>query len=184
VLCLVLIIVMAGTTFLTQRQMMARNGPMEGTAAQTQKIMLYIFPLSFFIYGFVFPIGVLLYWVTSNIFTMGQQFLVIHRMDAGAPASAPPSGPSGPAPGAKPKVPPRGPGQKPAQKPPPAPAPKPAADQTGSAKPSRSTADIVLPPGGAIGGLMGAPPTGGSPKPKPPNRPNPNRSKKKKRRGR
>jgi YidC/Oxa1 family membrane protein insertase len=171
-LCLILVLIMIGTTFLTQRQLMARNGPMEGQAAQTQKIMLYIFPLSFLIYGWFFPVGVLIYWVTSNLWAMGQQNVVLRRLHNEPVATK--VAPSGPAPGAKPKLPPRGPVAKPTT-----PAAAPDQGSPAAAKPSRSTADIVLPPGGAIG-----PTLGGGPRPAPAQRPSPNRSKKKKRKGR
>ncbi|HVS67896.1 MAG TPA: membrane protein insertase YidC [Mycobacteriales bacterium] len=171
VLCLILVVIMVATTFITQRQLMARNGAqLEGQAAQTQKIMLYIFPLTFLIYGFFFPVGVLLYWLTTNLWSMGQQYVVIHRMDA-AP-DAPVVTPSGPKPGAKPQQVRGG-----APKVQPKPDPEPAATEASPAKPSRSTADVVLPPGGAIGGAVGAP------RPTPAKRPA-NRSNKKKRRGR
>jgi YidC/Oxa1 family membrane protein insertase len=48
--------------------------------AQTQKIMLYVFPVIFLISGISFPLGVLLYWLVSNFWTMGQQYFVIRRM--------------------------------------------------------------------------------------------------------
>ncbi|MGN6474703.1 MAG: membrane protein insertase YidC [Mycobacteriales bacterium] len=170
--CLILTIIMGATTFITQRQLMARNGPAADTQqAQTQRIMLYIFPLFFLIYGFFFPLGVLLYWLNKNILSMFQQYLLIHRMDT-AP-TAPAVTPSGPRPGAKPQPPPRGAA---AAKPEPKPDPDPPA-----AKPSRSTAGIVLPPGGAIDGL--AAPVGGAPRPAPAKRPA-NRSNKRKKRGR
>ncbi len=76
-----MIITMGATTFWTQRQMMARNGaPADPQQAQVQKIMLYVLPLSFAVFGFSFPIGVLLYWLTTNIWSMGQQHWVIARM--------------------------------------------------------------------------------------------------------
>ena len=180
VLCAILVVIMAATTFLTQRQMMARNGPMEGQAAQTQKILLYIFPLSFFFYGWAFPVGVLLYWLTTNLWTMGQQYLVIHRIEAAVDAK-PSVTPSGPRPGARPQ---RGPQAPPSQKSPAAPAapsgPAPGAKPSG---PGRSTGNVVLPPGGAISGAM---PGLSSPSPttKPPTRPSANRSNKRKKRGR
>jgi YidC/Oxa1 family membrane protein insertase len=46
----------------------------------TQKIMLYVFPLIFMISGVSFPLGVMFYWLTSNFWTMGQQFIVIRNM--------------------------------------------------------------------------------------------------------
>jgi YidC/Oxa1 family membrane protein insertase len=92
VVAALMIITMGATTFLTQRQMMARNGaPADPQQAQVQKIMLYVLPFSFAIFGFSFPIGVLLYWLTTNVWSMGQQHYVIRRM--------PPVGPGGPAAG-------------------------------------------------------------------------------------
>jgi YidC/Oxa1 family membrane protein insertase len=76
-----MIVVMTASTFITQRQLMARNPAMaEGPMAQQQKILLYVLPFFFAIFGINFPVGVLLYWVTTNFWTMGQQFLVINRM--------------------------------------------------------------------------------------------------------
>ena len=54
---------------------------------QQQKIMLYAFPLIFAISGVNFPIGVLIYWSTTNLWTWGQQFYVIKRNPTpGSPA--------------------------------------------------------------------------------------------------
>jgi YidC/Oxa1 family membrane protein insertase len=179
-LCLILTIIMGATTFITQKQLMARNGPAaDSQQAQTQKIMLYVFPVFFLAYGFFFPVGVLLYWLTTNIWSMVQQYVVIHRMDA-APAAGPSVAPSGPRPGAKPNQPPRG-GARPAS----TPSVTPVSGPAPGAKPNRSTGDVVLPPGGAISGAMSAPRgTPPSANPKPPTRPAANRSNKRKRRGR
>ncbi len=44
-------------------------------------------PVVFAVGGIAFPIGVLLYWTTSNLWTMGQQFYVIRNNPApGTPA--------------------------------------------------------------------------------------------------
>jgi YidC/Oxa1 family membrane protein insertase len=107
VLTVVLIVLMGASTFWTQRQLMARNkaaGTGSDQMAQQQKIMLYVLPLTFAIFGYRFPLGVLLYWLTTNLWSMGQQHFVISRMDANDAAAATnkPAGPSGPAPGAKP----------------------------------------------------------------------------------
>ena len=54
---------------------------------QQQKIMLYLFPLIFAISGVNFPVGVLIYWSTTNLWTWGQQFYVIKRNPTpGSPA--------------------------------------------------------------------------------------------------
>jgi YidC/Oxa1 family membrane protein insertase len=90
IVAIVLIILMTATMFTTQLQLMRKNMPkeaLEGQAAQMQKIMLYVFPIFFLIGGFNFPIGVLIYWFVSNLWTMGQQFYVIRRNPApGTPA--------------------------------------------------------------------------------------------------
>jgi YidC/Oxa1 family membrane protein insertase len=90
IVAVVLIILMTSTMFITQLQLMRKNMPkeaLEGQAAQMQKIMLYVFPIFFLIGGFNFPIGVLIYWFVSNLWTMGQQFYVIRRNPApGTPA--------------------------------------------------------------------------------------------------
>ncbi len=90
IVAIVLIVLMTATMFTTQLQLMRKNMPkeaLEGQAAQMQKIMLYVFPLFFLAGGFNFPIGVLIYWFVSNVWTMGQQFYVIRRNPApGTPA--------------------------------------------------------------------------------------------------
>ena len=92
ILTLGLIIAMTATLFVTQLQLMRKNMPaeaLEGPFAQQQKIMLYVFPLIFAVGGINFPVGVLIYWFTSNLWTMGQQFYVIRRNPApGTPAFA------------------------------------------------------------------------------------------------
>ena len=77
VVALVLIVIMCVTTFFTQKQIMKRSGPVEGQAATVQRLMLYGMPLSLFVSGFFFPIGVLLYWFTNNLWTLGQQWVVM-----------------------------------------------------------------------------------------------------------
>jgi YidC/Oxa1 family membrane protein insertase len=90
IVTLVLIIAMTATLFITQLQLMRKNMPAEaltGPFAQQQKIMLYLFPIIFAIGGINFPVGVLIYWFASNLWTMGQQFYVIRRNPApGTPA--------------------------------------------------------------------------------------------------
>jgi YidC/Oxa1 family membrane protein insertase len=90
VVAAILVLAMTATTFTTQRQLMAKNMPadaLSGPYAQQQKMLLYILPVAFGLGGVAFPIGVLLYWTTSNLWTMGQQFYVIRNNPApGTPA--------------------------------------------------------------------------------------------------
>jgi YidC/Oxa1 family membrane protein insertase len=86
-----LIIFMSATTFTTQRQLMVKGMPKMDSSnnmmLQQQKIMLYAFPVIFAVSGVNFPVGVLIYWSTTNLWTWGQQFYVIKRNPTpGSPA--------------------------------------------------------------------------------------------------
>jgi YidC/Oxa1 family membrane protein insertase len=76
-----LIILMAVTTFLSQRQMLARNRATSEAQVQTvQKALMYIIPVSLMVSGPFFPLGVLIYWTTTNLFSLAQQQYVIRTM--------------------------------------------------------------------------------------------------------
>jgi len=86
-----LIVFMSATTFTTQRQLMVKGMPKMDSSnnmmLQQQKIMLYLFPIIFAVTGVNFPIGVLIYWSTTNLWTWGQQYYVIKRNPTpGSPA--------------------------------------------------------------------------------------------------
>ncbi|HZH21681.1 MAG TPA: membrane protein insertase YidC [Geodermatophilus sp.] len=80
VVAFLLILIMSLTTFFTQKQIMRRSGPVEGQAAMVQKLLLYVMPIGLFVSGFLFPIGVLLYWFTNNLWTLGQQYFILRKM--------------------------------------------------------------------------------------------------------
>jgi YidC/Oxa1 family membrane protein insertase len=111
VVTIILVIVSAAATYFTQRQAM-RNAPTlaEGTAALIQRSMLYLIPFFVLTSGFIFPLGVLIYWFSSNLWTMGQQFYIYKyhpnepkTVTAGASATTnTASAALKPAPGAKP----------------------------------------------------------------------------------
>jgi YidC/Oxa1 family membrane protein insertase len=91
IVTVVLIFLMSATTFTTQKQLMTKGMPKMDASnnmmLQQQKIMLYLFPLIFAISGVNFPVGVLIYWSTTNLWTWGQQFYVIKRNPTpGSPA--------------------------------------------------------------------------------------------------
>ncbi|KQV64212.1 preprotein translocase YidC [Nocardioides sp. Root122] len=91
VVAAVLVLAMTATTFMTQRQLMSKNMPadaLSGPYAQQQKMLLYVLPVVFAVGGIAFPIGVLVYWTVSNLWTMCQQFYVIRNNPApGTPAA-------------------------------------------------------------------------------------------------
>ncbi len=83
IILLVLVVLMIASQFFTQLQIISKNLSPEaktGQAYQMQRIMLYILPLAFVFSGIFFPLGVVVYWFVSNIWTMVQQFLVIRNL--------------------------------------------------------------------------------------------------------
>jgi YidC/Oxa1 family membrane protein insertase len=79
VLSILMILVMTAAQFITQKQIMARTLSEKALASPVmaqQKVILYSLPVVFGVGGIVFPIGVLIYWTTTNLWTMGQQFVV------------------------------------------------------------------------------------------------------------
>jgi YidC/Oxa1 family membrane protein insertase len=91
IVTVILIFIMSATTFTTQRQLMVKGMPKMDASnnmmLQQQKIMLYLFPVIFAVSGVNFPVGVLIYWSTTNFWTWGQQFYVIKRNPTpGSPA--------------------------------------------------------------------------------------------------
>lgn len=87
VLTVVLIILMSATTYTTQRQLLLKNTASDNPMAKQMKIMSYVFPVIFAVSGVGFPVGVLVYWFTTNLWTMGQQFWVIrNNPQPGTPA--------------------------------------------------------------------------------------------------
>ena len=87
ILALIMIALMTTTTFITQRQLIVKNSAPDNPMVRQQKILLYVFPVIFAVSGINFPIGVLIYWFTTNLWSMGQQFWVIrNNPQPGTPA--------------------------------------------------------------------------------------------------
>ncbi|MDE2591778.1 MAG: membrane protein insertase YidC [Actinomycetales bacterium] len=83
VIAAIMIVTMTVSQFITQKQILAKNQNPEvqnSQYMQTQKIMLWILPIVFLISGTSFAIGIMFYWLASNIWTMGQQYVVIRNM--------------------------------------------------------------------------------------------------------
>ncbi|MFE9766809.1 membrane protein insertase YidC [Streptomyces sp. NPDC005808] len=77
----IMIVLMSASQFYTQRQLMTKNVDMSVKTPfmQQQKMLMYVFPVMFAIFGINFPVGVLVYWLTTNVWTMGQQMYVIRN---------------------------------------------------------------------------------------------------------
>ncbi|MFD7662527.1 membrane protein insertase YidC [Streptomyces sp. NPDC059788] len=84
VVTVIMIVLMSASQFYTQRQLMTKNVDLtvKTPFMQQQKMLMYVFPVMFAVFGIGFPgfpVGVLLYWLTTNVWTMGQQMFVIRR---------------------------------------------------------------------------------------------------------
>lgn len=44
----------------------------------SQKMMLYMMPAIFVFFSFSFPAGLIIYWITNNLLTMGQHFMIVN----------------------------------------------------------------------------------------------------------
>lgn len=87
VVTVVLIVVMSVTQWYTMAQLSMKNMPestknSDNPMMRSQKMMMTVMPIFFAFTGVQFQIGVLVYWVTTNLWTMGQQFITIRNMPA------------------------------------------------------------------------------------------------------
>ena len=83
VMASIMVVLMTASQFITQLQIMSKNQTPEMQSSpmyKQQRMLLYLLPLVFLFSGFTFPLGVMFYWLVSNLWTMVQQFLVIRNM--------------------------------------------------------------------------------------------------------
>jgi YidC/Oxa1 family membrane protein insertase len=101
---LVSVLISAATTFLTMRQSMKRGmmqqGPVDpdNPMAQSQKLMAYIAPL-FALSGLYWAYGLVIYWVSNNLWTFGQQYFLFRNLPVVGSTNA--AGATAPATGTK-----------------------------------------------------------------------------------
>ena len=84
------VLVSMGTTYLTVRQSMKRGMMPTGSDSpmgQSQKLMAYVMPL-FALTGLYWPFGLVMYWVMTNLWTLGQQYVLLRKYPIGAAAAA------------------------------------------------------------------------------------------------
>lgn len=106
IVTIVLVLVSAAATLITQRLVMSRATTVPtGTAASVQRLMMVFIPISVLFSGVIFPLGTLIYWFTSNTWTLGQQ-AYINKFHPHTPTQKPEVGVVGktlaPKPGARP----------------------------------------------------------------------------------
>lgn len=75
---LVLIAVMVSTTWFSQRQLLARQTQVN----PQQQMLIRVMPIMFAVFAVSFPLAVIIYWVTTNLWTMGQQYLMLRNQPA------------------------------------------------------------------------------------------------------
>jgi YidC/Oxa1 family membrane protein insertase len=84
VLVIPLVIVSSIATHMNSRASVARQSEAALENPQTRimnKLALYVFPLGILVSGAFFPVAILLYWVSNNLWTYGQQHIVFGRIE-------------------------------------------------------------------------------------------------------
>jgi len=64
------------------RQVASGQGMDNPQTAIMQKLMLYVFPIGVVVGAPFLPLAILIYWVSNNLWTLGQQYVVYRRIDA------------------------------------------------------------------------------------------------------
>ncbi|BBZ78523.1 membrane protein insertase YidC [Mycolicibacterium anyangense] len=102
-------------TYFNSRASVARQSPEAAANPQTammNKLALYVFPLGVVVGGPFLPIAIIIYWVSNNIWTFGQQHYVFGKIEKEEEAKKEEAlarrSANAPAPGAKPTKPKKG----------------------------------------------------------------------------
>jgi YidC/Oxa1 family membrane protein insertase len=83
---LALILAMSLTTYISQKQLLARQG---SAAPPQQQMLIKVLPFTFLIFAVNVPLAIVLYWVTTNLWSMGQQYILLRSAPAPAAAEEP-----------------------------------------------------------------------------------------------
>ncbi|MCV7347077.1 membrane protein insertase YidC [Mycolicibacterium rhodesiae] len=110
------LMVLAGiATYFNSRASVARQSPEAAANPQTammNKLALYVFPLGVVVGGPFLPIAIIIYWVSNNIWTFGQQHYVFGKIEKEEEAKKEEAlarrAANAPAPGVKPTKPKKG----------------------------------------------------------------------------
>ncbi|MDQ3914507.1 MAG: YidC/Oxa1 family membrane protein insertase [Actinomycetota bacterium] len=86
---LLLVLLMGFTTYYQQKQM--QKSTPDSPQAQQMQMFAKIMPLMLMVFSFNFPAGVVVYWVTTNLWTIVQQRMILaaHPLPAAAGGPAP-----------------------------------------------------------------------------------------------
>jgi YidC/Oxa1 family membrane protein insertase len=89
----ILVLIMVASTYMTSKQMINKTGwATDPTQLMMQRLMLYFLPLTLIFSGVFFPLGAVIYYVISNLFSLGQQFYVLRKFPPPAMPGATPTG--------------------------------------------------------------------------------------------
>jgi YidC/Oxa1 family membrane protein insertase len=91
---LFLLLMMAATTYLQTKQTQAMQSP-DAPGAAAAKTMSRVMPVMLLFFSYTFPAGLTVYWTTSNLWSMGQQQLLMSRAPGGGKAAAAVGNPAG-----------------------------------------------------------------------------------------
>ena len=82
---------MSLTTYISQRQLMNKQ---TAQVNPQQQMIMKIMPLMFFVFAVNVPLAVIIYWVTTNFWSVGQQYMLLRSapVPAGADVEAAPAG--------------------------------------------------------------------------------------------
>ncbi|HEX9123014.1 MAG TPA: membrane protein insertase YidC [Actinomycetota bacterium] len=88
-------VLMFVTTYYQQRQMQKASPP--GAASQQQQALLKVMPIMFGVFGIFFPMGLVVYWTTSNAWQIGQQYFMLRNRPTAETLAAKGDGAAAPA---------------------------------------------------------------------------------------
>jgi YidC/Oxa1 family membrane protein insertase len=71
-----LILAMSLTTYISQKQLLSRQG---ASAPPQQQMLIKILPFTFLVFAINVPLAIIIYWVTTNLWSMGQQYVLLRN---------------------------------------------------------------------------------------------------------
>jgi YidC/Oxa1 family membrane protein insertase len=89
---LALILSMSLTTYISQKQLLSRQG---SAAPPQQQMLIKILPFTFLIFAINVPLAIVVYWVTTNLWSMGQQYVLLRSAPPPPAATTQPASTNG-----------------------------------------------------------------------------------------
>jgi YidC/Oxa1 family membrane protein insertase len=89
---LLLVLLMGVSTWYQQRQMQSATQRPDGQQAQQMQMVAKIMPAFLMFFAFTFQSGLVLYWLTTNVWTIGQQRIMLAKNPPAGGADPDPAG--------------------------------------------------------------------------------------------